>query len=306
MIERLEEQFVRWASPPPPEEGERCERTVRAIREAVEDSSALRIRSTLVFPQGSYRNRVNVRRESDVDVGVLCDETFFSHYPDGLTRESFGYSPATYGFSQFKTELEDALVRHFGRPKVTRGNKAFDIKSPGHIEADVVPFFEYRWHYADRSYVCGVALQPERGSLIHNYPEILRSDWPSTPLHYENGVAKNTETRRAFKGSVRILKHIREEMADRSIRAAQAVPRYLLECLVWNVPNQHFLEPTWADRTREVLFAIWHATGSEERCRDWTEVDGLKFLFHGSQPWTLQQAHEFADSAWLFLGLPRT
>ena len=50
---------------------------------------------------------------------------FLGEYPAGRTRADFGISDAGYSFSQFKNELEAALVDHFGRAVVKRGNKAF-------------------------------------------------------------------------------------------------------------------------------------------------------------------------------------
>ena len=37
---------------------------------------------------------------------------------------------------------------------------------------------------------------------------------------------------------------------------------------------------------------------------DWLEVSKCKYLFFNGQNWTYQQAHEFADTAWKYLGLP--
>jgi hypothetical protein len=123
--------FSTWAQGPGATEQQRSDNAVRAIRSAVDASTKLNHRSIQVFLQGSYRNHTNVRQESDVDVGVLCSDTFFHELPEGYTREHFGLEPASYTFAQFKNEIEEALVSHFGRRSVTRGNKAFDIRETG-------------------------------------------------------------------------------------------------------------------------------------------------------------------------------
>ena len=305
MARDWESSFSSWAAPPSDTEQERCDRVIRAIRAAVARSAKLQSRKILVFTQGSFRNRVNVRQESDVDVGVMLYDYFLAQYPEGKGQSDFGNSDANYAFSQFKNELEEALVEHFGRAAVKRGNKAFDIKSTAsHVEADVVPLFEFRQYWEGGGYRAGVALVPDNGSRrIENYPERLVDYWPPTPLHYENGVAKNEQTSRRFKGMVRILKKLRIELEDAGNAAAVAVPGYLVECLVWNSPNWCFNHNLGEDRVQSVLRYLWQNTRDGTLCDKWCEVDDIKYLFHVLQPWTWEQAHAFVDATWDYVGV---
>ena len=300
-----EETFEKWASPPGKTEQERCERVIRAIKTAIDRSAKLQARKILVFTQGSFRNRVNVRQDSDVDVGVMLYEYFLSQYPEGKRHADFGNSDADYSFSQFKDELEEALVDYFGRSVVTRGNKAFDIKATQtQVEADVVPLFEFRRYWENGSYRAGVALIPDNSvRRIENYPERLIDYWPSTPLHYENGVSKNTATSRRFKGLVRILKKLRIELEDAGNAQVTAIPGYLLECLTWNAPNGCFDHYTWEDRVQSVLRFLWQKTKDATLCDKWCEVDNIKYLFHPVQLWTREQAHAFINAAWDYVGV---
>lgn len=300
-----ESSFTSWSDPPSDAEHKRCERVIRAIRTAVANSTKLQTRNILVFTQGSFRNRVNVRQESDVDVGVMLYDYFLAQYPKSKRNVDFGNSDANYSFIQFKNELEEALVGHFGRAAVKRGNKAFDIKaSASHVEADVVPLFEFRRYWDDGSYRAGVALLPDNGSLrIENYPERLVEYWPPTPLHYENGVAKNDQTSRRFKGMVRILKKLRIELEAVGNTAATAIPGYLVECLVWNAPNWCFDRDKWEDRVQSVLRYLWQNTRDSALCDKWCEVDEIKYLFHLFQPWTRERAHAFINAAWDYVGV---
>ncbi len=299
-----ETKFEQWSKPPSQSEQARCDNAIKAIRNAVSNSSRLRSRSITVFPQGSYRNRVNVRRDSDVDVGVMCHDVFLTHYPPGKSNADFGYSDAGYSFGQFKNELEDALVSHFGRAAVHRGNKAFDIKENSyHVEADVAPLFEFRHHLEGGAYIGGVALVPDKGFRIENFPERLLDHWPQLPLHYENGVSKNSNTSRSYKGVVRILKKLRNEMEEAGIAAAEPIPGFLIECLVWNAPDNCFSHQTWDADIQSVLTHLWSATKEDTTCNEWCEVNGIKFLFQQSQKWTRAQAHAFVDAAWTFVGV---
>ncbi|HSC67792.1 MAG TPA: hypothetical protein VLC79_08890, partial [Cellvibrio sp.] len=71
-----ESVFLTWAKGPSDTEQARAENAERQIREAIHASEKLKNRDIRVFTQGSYRNRVNVRQSSDVDIGVLCFDTY--------------------------------------------------------------------------------------------------------------------------------------------------------------------------------------------------------------------------------------
>ena len=127
MNRNWESVFSTWSQGPSDTETARAENAERQIREAIQASEKLKNRDIRVFTQGSYKNRVNVRQNSDVDIGVLCFDTYFPEYPDDNVRAKLAEShePATYKYATFKNELEEALVTKFGRAAVTRGIKAF-------------------------------------------------------------------------------------------------------------------------------------------------------------------------------------
>ncbi len=298
-----ENEFSQWARPPGTVEDERCENAIKAIRNAIAKSDKLKSRRLKVFPHGSYRNRVNVRQDSDVDVAVLCDESFFRDLPSGTTDETFEITPATYHYVQFKNELVEALTEHFGVGSVRRGNKAIDVReNTYHVEADVAPFFEYRYYWKKGTYRCGVALRPDTGPLIKNYPECVLDSWPQIPMHYENAVSKNKRTHRSYKGVVRILKKLRNEMDDALISAAKSIPGFLVECMVWNSPTACFRGNTWDGKLQAVLVHLWSNTKNDIHCEDWKEVNDIKFLFASGQPWTRREAFDFVDAAWSYVG----
>ena len=285
-----ENQFHVWGSPPGQREQSRCDNAIREVKAAVAASAKLRARNVRVFAQGSYRNRVNVRQDSDVDVGVVCSDTFFYDLPPGVFTPPFAVDPATYGYSQFKNDLGEALVSHFGQSAVIRGNKAFDIKTTGHlVEADVTPFFEHRRYSSGDSYHEGVELRPDSNPLerVINWPE----------QHYTNGVANHTRTGDRFKKMVRIIKCLRKEMDEKERAAAKPIPSFLVECLVFNAPTRCFGNPRWFDDVMAVLAYLRENTAADHLCSEWREVSELKYLFRGAQKWTRQQAHEFIKAA---------
>jgi len=289
-----EESLQSWAKAPGQTEQTKCDNAVTAIRKATDASSALANRSLRVFAQGSYCNRTNVRQDSDVDVCVLCSDTFFFHLPENKTNRDFNFTtPATYQYSQYKNDVEDALTSYFVNGHVVRGLKAFDIKENTYrIAADAVPCFEYRHYFEDGTYWSGTAFEPDNGPLIINWPD----------QNYENGVAKNSATGQRFKDVVRILKTLRYKMLDENHAAAKSVPSFLIECLVWHVPDPTFRLTTYADVVRDSLAHLFNSTIKFDDCKEWLEINNRKYLFWSGQTWTYQQAHAFVSAAWDYLG----
>jgi hypothetical protein len=300
MSKDWESTFASWAGPPSDTQKEKSENAERMIRKAVEQDAALSRRSVRVFTQGSYRNNTNVKQESDVDIGVCCEDLINPDYtfvPD-VGDSDVGLVDSSYSAAQFKNDLERALRAYFGPSNVSRGSKAFDIHANSYrTDADVVACIEHRRYTRgtdDRLYrTTGVAIWADDGSMIINWPE----------QHYDNGVKKNQDTSLNFKRAVRILKKLRNRMADERVQAAAPIPSYLIECLVWNVPNDGFAHNTYSEDVRYALVHLFNATIGDASCKEWGEVNELKYLFRSGQPWTLEQAHSFLRAAWQYLGL---
>lgn len=289
-----EAQFREWAKPPGKTEQERCDNAASAIRNAIKSSDKLRNRNVSIFVQGSYRNNTNVRKDSDVDIGILCTDTFFHDpLPEGWSEERLGFSDATYHFNQYKIEVEEALINHFGSNAVKRGNKAFNVHETSyHVEADVSAFFEHRRYQLDGTYLKGVELRTDKENRrIINFPE----------QHYENGVRKNNLTGTRFKSIVRVLKSLSNEMISQGVLDAN-IPGFLIECLVWNVPNGEFKYYSYYSEVQSTLAFLFNNTRNHDDCKEWGEVSDLIYLFHPSQKWTWQQAHAFTSDAWDYIG----
>ncbi len=293
-----ETTFCSWSSPSSDTEEEKYGNTERMIRAAIDSHDALSKRKIEVFTQGSYKNNTNVRQDSDVDICIRCNDVFFYDFPtdNSITKADVGFGDGDYEYSRFKNEVENALISKFGRSMVTRGNKAFDVHATSYrVDADVVPTFEYRWYFRNFlgkiDYHRGTELHPDNGGRIINWPE----------QHYSNGVEKNIATGRRFKHITRIIKRLRNEMVENNITAANHIPSYLIECLVWNTPNNEFGYPKYTDDVRTVLAHTFNGTLTFDKCKEWGEVNELKYLFIG-QTWTWSQAHSFLSAAWDYIG----
>ena len=288
-----ENTFRSWGQAPSQTEREKCENAERAVRKAIAASSALAARSIKTFAQGSYANRTNVCQDSDVDICVLCRDVFFYDLPAGVLPESYGITPASYDYAQFKNEVGAALSDYFGYSAVTRGNKAFDVHANSYrVDADVVPTFEYRWYTSASAYNEGTKFIPDNGGEVIN--------WPTQ--NYDNGVSKNQRTGERFKAIVRIMKRLRNEMNEAAIGAAKPIPSFLNECLVWNVPKEGFGHDTYKEDVQFVIAHLWNNTRTVDSCSEWGEINELKYLFRNAQPWTREQTNTFLQAAWTYIG----
>lgn len=297
MARDWESDFMAWSKPPTATEDARCENAESVVSNAVHASFALATRNVEVFAQGSYRNGTNVRAESDVDICVRCTDVCFFDLPAGVTKGGVGLIDTSYTYSQFKSDVEAALVAYLGRDAVSRGNKAFDLHANSYrVDADVVATFEHRRYHAKPgggfNYLSGTEFVPDRGGRVINWPQ----------QNYRNGTDKNQRTGERYKKMVRVLKRLRNEMDGSGVVAVKPIPSYLIECLVWNVPDTEFGHNDLADDIRAILVSLHTATRQDDGCSEWGEVNELKYLFRGGQPWTREQANAFVLAAWNHIG----
>src|SRR5712691_5358765 len=276
-----ESMFSGWGEAPGITEQTKCDNAERAVRKAISASAKLSSKSIEVFAQGSYANRTNVCRDSDVDICVLHTDAFFPDYSmgEGLSDSALGFSDGTYPYAEFRNDVESALISYFGEDSVTRGNKAFDVHAnTSRIDADVVACFEHRRFHGtpeDNWHDSGTQLHPDGGGTIVNWPR----------QNYDNGVEKNDATGRRFKAVTRILKQLRNEMVEDSYEVADPIPSYLIGCLVWNVPIEGFGHDTLTADVRYALAHLWNETRTDESCSEWGEINELKYLLRTGQPW---------------------
>lgn len=293
----LEETLEKWAAPLTKGQEEKCARAVKEVKAAIAEDAKLgaMLQSGLVevFAQGSYENNVNVRDESDVDVCVLCKQTY-RWQPTAMTLEETGGVPATYEFSDYKQDVFKALRDYFGNA-ATWGNKAFDIKADknGGVEADAAPCFVYRRYSDDKSGppVLGTTLRPDDSQTwISNHPRQQR----------EAGDTKNKLTNWRYKKAVRIIKKTNYEMIAQGEWPEDRTASFLLESAVSNLPNDVFAGSLFVPMIQRVLRSLYHV---DDEALAWLESNEVKYLFLEGQNWSLGDVRDFAGVAWDFLGL---
>jgi predicted nucleotidyltransferase len=305
-----EPKLARWSVGPGKTEEEKMDHAVTGIAGAIKASPVLGLQDIEILATGSYKNRTHIPVESDVDVAVIYKDVFFSNWyhadPRSATdqavvkalMEEAGVTSATYHYAEYKNDVEKALVDRFGRAAVKRGDKAFDIhENTYRVESDCLAAFEYRLWQRNGAGVLfhsdGLQFISDAGKEIHNFPK----------QQFNNGQGKHDRTDRHFKKMVRIVKNLAVEMAEAGIAGAKPIPSFLIESLVYLVPDEYFGFSTFYTELRSVLAWLFNHTLPAEDCSKWTEENEIKFLFHDSQPWTKEQAHAFLSAAWDFVGL---
>lgn len=287
------DQLSCWQQPVSGSEDATILNVVNMVRDAINSSIDLRNHDIEVFLQGSYANNTNVRNNSDVDVNVCLHSTFYYMLPEGRTREQYGIEQSNYPYSTYKQAVYDALVAEFGQSNVQRKNKCIHIKeNTYHHEADVVPTFEYRRYGMYGIQNTGTKFFCDDGNMVINYPK----------QQIENGTAKNNNTNRRFKRTVRILKRVRYKMLDEDSRINQNISSFLIESLLWNVPDRFFYEDGLNERLRGILCYLYDQATALRPMQYWTEESNLCPLFGNDRKWTIDDVRLFVLQVWNYLG----
>lgn len=288
-----EDRINTWAKPPSETEDAKCQ----SAKSMVVDALRARFGNGItIIHQGSHRNRTNIRADSDVDIAVVYDGSYFSdlrNLPAEHHITHWNTLPnATYTYEQFKNDVHQVLKGKFGEGVPVRKNKC--IRVPGNtsrVNADVVPAFQSK-RFSSLGVVSnhGIGILTDAGVLIHSYPD----------QHYASGVAKNDATLQAYKAVVRILKNARNEMVDKGLLVKDEMSSFFIESLVWNAPDHRFRNATYREDAREVLAHIWADMRNAQAHPTYKEVSQLQWLLRENHH-TPAKAETFTHAVWNYL-----
>lgn len=294
-----------WQRPASESEETKIQRAADAARLVVDGNVTLLAENVQIRPQGSYHNNTNVRLEADMDLRVQLPD-IITVYAEGVDRQradgALGYRLTGRSAVEIAGSVRDALAsdcrRRFGAARVTVGKKAITVDglSGSRADVDLVPAFHLH-HVVDDArggydYHKGVVIFSQDGTRTFNFPE----------QHHENGKAKRTRTQHRFKKVVRMLKRLNYELCEHGA-IPKRLPSFLVECLVYVVEDGHFLvDEDLYSRLVRILRRLEARLGDATWVGTATEVNEIKFLFHQSQAWCLDDAKGFVDAALVRLG----
>jgi hypothetical protein len=297
------EAWLRTAADPPSNnEDEKRQKTEDEIKVALAAYEPLQGRPYTVYAKGSYANNTNVRLNYDVDVAVEYRGFFYYDFMfdlEGASLEDVGMhvSDDPYTRADFKADIRGALVASYGAAAIGDGSIAYRVREKKTtLPADVVPSWEYRRYdtlvNGRPTFHEGARVYPTSGGHKDNYPKIQLT----------NGTDKNNRTGYRYKRMVRALKKLQSRLVDDG-RLDHELPSYLVECLVYNVPDALLNNTNYLADMQSVLATIFNATLTNGNSNEWGHVHNLKYLFRGGDKWTTAEAHALASAAWDELGL---
>ena len=168
-----------WIQPSSDDEQTQQDRAQRMVTDAVKAHDPLKTARLYVYAKGSYANNTNVRRDSDVDIVVECQDCCYYDYMPGQKPTTPVSTP--YGGewtpTKLRSEVTMALNNSFGSSAIDSSGKVALVVAavPGSRPGiDVVPSFDY-FLYDDpqrKSYRRGSCVWPKTGSTkIVNWPD---------------------------------------------------------------------------------------------------------------------------------------
>jgi hypothetical protein len=214
--------------------------TFAAVKNTLDDDgSPYYLKSFRSFLQGSYGNDTNVYRDSDVDLVIRLDSTWYHDaplLPDAQYQAFERAYPGTpeYGLPEFKTQVAGWLKHKFNG--VALGSKAIFIPGSGaRRDCDVLVCARFKYYYrfsslSDEDYVDSICFFLQDGTQIVNFPQ----------QHSDNCTAKHKATSQWFKPTVRIYKNMRNYLIDSDVLLDSIAPSYFIEGMLWNVPTDKF------------------------------------------------------------------
>lgn len=232
-----ESQLQTWSSQGSITQSAATYDTIKTV--LTDNSSPYYLKDFSLFLQGSYCNNTNVWKDSDVNIVVRLNQTFYSDLSqlDQGAKSSFdiSYPDVKYGFHEFYTEVVGWLTKHFGSD-VKSGRKAIFIQgNNGRRDADVLVSAKLRRYRkgstgTDAQYDEGVCFFLPDQTRVINFPE----------QHRNNCITKHQNSNEWFKKMVRVYKNLRNRMVADGYLADGVAPSYFIEGMLWNVPNNKF------------------------------------------------------------------
>ncbi|WP_181019645.1 nucleotidyltransferase domain-containing protein [Nonomuraea typhae] len=272
------------------------------IKNAVEEHSPFSGISISIYAKGSYANNTNVKRDSDVDVVVECNECFYYDFAPEMTSADVGYAKqyvrpyeGPWHSDLWRKEVVAALTNKFGDSGVdTSGNIAINIAEVvgSRPNADVVPSYPHR-RFKDAALTTWAL-----GSHVVGRDSSDVVNWPNQQL--ENGRAKNTRTGGRYKNMVRALKNVENVLAEADL--LDDLPSYLMECLVYNVADDSLKNGSLDDAFQQVLLDLAVPLVAADGANDWVEPNEIKKLFGDHQKWAARDAHDLIFASLRFMG----
>lgn len=231
-----EDRLKAWAAQGP---AAAAQSTCAALRDALvtDIRSLIYAQKTDFYPCGSYHDGTNTGGEGPADAAVVLTSAWSQDLAMGGASVD-ELRRLQDAFQNFRLDVLGTLRAKYGLASVEdRPEGLFVEGAAGRVPMNLLVGIQHRLflNFASASgkqYREGLCFWDPDGRQVVRFPK----------LHHENGEAKDGEagTKGWFKPLVRLFKGLRGHLVEREILDPALAPSYFLECLVYNVPNQHF------------------------------------------------------------------
>jgi hypothetical protein len=287
IYEKWEEKFRCWSQPPSKDIQRKFGKQIRTLRNCVLNSISDREKLGLdkdiieVSSQGSYRASTNIER-SDIDIiirlvkPISCDSqnTSLSQLDDWKSK-----------FNKLNELVEKLLTRQFGKENVER-----------------LPWGYFKVHEQRSGVTIEVMPTVRSGEVQEWITDDGELVCDSFKLVDANRTRKHNMTGKRFKKVVRILKHLLYEMKDLDVKKYTDIKSFVIEAAVYNALNGSFGHEKITDDVKSVLeYGIIH-TNDDKTCEKWEKLDGINYVFRGSQCLNRQVVHDLLVDIWDYIG----
>jgi hypothetical protein len=96
-------------------------------------------------------------------------------------------------------------------------------------------------------------------------------------------------------------------MSDDSYANIDTISSFLIEALIWKLPNNIILsyhkyhKTTWDDTIKNAIYHLWTEL-DKKQCDSWTEPSECLYLFHTGRKWTQAGTKDFLLKMWHYMG----
>jgi hypothetical protein len=197
-------------------------------------------------------NNTYIEDASDIDLVLMLKVPFESNVEalDGAGMDNFRehYQVGRSGWGDFRDDVLAALGVSY---VVRMGRRCVNVDAPDSLFGEMVDILlatEYRLYSAFPApgvefYEQGVFFRDREGRPIVNFPK----------RHRRNGDEKDLRTGGRFKEVIRTAKRVRRLAERERVIAEGAAPSYLLECLLYNVPDHVYRTSSLGEAYRGAL-----------------------------------------------------
>jgi len=261
----------------------------KALREVADEKGVFDVKDVDIYMQGSFLNNVNVGKNTKLEIVVelkkSTTEDFEEFYFAEVSKKRAVKIAPRYSLLQFKNDLYNKLTANLKEHTIKRSNHALAILKNMSLPltVEILPAFAFKKTNSDGYKMdCILIYQQVSEKYITAYPH----------LHTKNLEAKDKETNGNLRKIIRLMKRLREYMAENYGFPAAVAPGYFIDCLAYNVPNNLLM----GEDLNEVLLKMLNYLNLKNLNEMQCIHDQFKMFGNEFDQWEIRHARFFINA----------